>query len=123
MYSVNSDGLTPLDVAFLSNNRELVRLLLAHGAMEGKPIKFHTLLNRENRSNATLFFIFSLSLETSMKNLESHLLNLLGEAERRVLELRLCGNQDTLQTKSLALWERRKRGLKKMLVGFEHASK
>lgn len=62
-------------------------------------------------------------LETSMKNLESHLLNLLGEAERRVLELRLCGNQDNLQTKSLALWERRKRGLKKMLIGFEHASK
>lgn len=62
-------------------------------------------------------------LETSMKNLETHLLNLLGEAERRVLELRLCGNQDNLQTKSLALWERRKRGLKKMLIGFEHASK
>lgn len=50
-------------------------------------------------------------------------MNLLGEAERRVLELRLCGNQDNLQTKSLALWERRKRGLKKMLIGFEHASK
>lgn len=33
--SVNSDGLTPLDVAFLSNNRELVRLLLANGATEG----------------------------------------------------------------------------------------
>lgn len=57
-----------------------------------------------------------------MKKLETHLLNLLGEAERRVLELRLCGNQDNLQTKSLALWERRKRGLKKMLIGFEHAS-
>lgn len=36
LYSVNSDGLTPLDVAFLSNNRELVRLLLSYGAMEGK---------------------------------------------------------------------------------------
>ncbi|XP_050433314.1 ankyrin repeat and fibronectin type-III domain-containing protein 1 isoform X2 [Adelges cooleyi] len=91
--SVNSDGLTPLDVAFLGNDRELVRLLLSHGATE----------------------------ETSMKNLETHLMNLLGEAERRVLELRLCGNQDNLQTKTLALWERRKRGLKKMLVGFEHA--
>ncbi|XP_025415645.1 ankyrin repeat and fibronectin type-III domain-containing protein 1 isoform X2 [Sipha flava] len=91
--SVNSDGLTPLDVAFLSNNRELVRLLLIHGATE----------------------------ETSMKNLEPHLMNLLGEAERRVLELRLCGNQDSVQTKSLVLWERRKRGLKKMLIGFEHA--
>jgi hypothetical protein len=58
-----------------------------------------------------------------MKNLEPHLMNLLGEAERRVLELRLCGNQDSVQTKSLVLWERRKRGLKKMLIGFEHASK
>ncbi|XP_050538090.1 ankyrin repeat and fibronectin type-III domain-containing protein 1 isoform X9 [Daktulosphaira vitifoliae] len=91
--SVNSDGLTPLDVAFLGNDHELVRLLLSHGATE----------------------------ETSMKNLEPHLLNLLSEAERRVLELRLCGNQDNLQTKTLALWERRKRGLKKMLIGFEHA--
>lgn len=36
--SVNSDGLTPLDVAFLSNNRELVRLLLANGATEGKKL-------------------------------------------------------------------------------------
>jgi ankyrin repeat protein len=36
VHSVNSDGLTPLDVAFLSNNRELVRLLLIHGATEGK---------------------------------------------------------------------------------------
>lgn len=36
LLSVNSDGLTPLDVAFLSNNRDLVRLLLTHGATEGK---------------------------------------------------------------------------------------
>lgn len=34
--SVNSDGLTPLDVAFLSGNQDLVRLLLMHGATEGK---------------------------------------------------------------------------------------
>ncbi|XP_022170944.1 uncharacterized protein LOC111034176 isoform X1 [Myzus persicae] len=91
--SVNSDGLTPLDVAFLSNNRDLVRLLLAHGATE----------------------------ETSMKNLDTHLSNLLEEAEDRVIGLRRRGNQDDSQTKSLALWERRKRGLKKMRIGFEHA--
>jgi len=58
-----------------------------------------------------------------MKNLETHLSNLLEEAEDRVIGLRRRGNQDDSQTKSLALWERRKRGLKKMRIGFEHASK
>jgi len=57
-----------------------------------------------------------------MKNLETHLSNLLEEAEDRVIGLRRRGNQDDSQTKSLALWERRKRGLKKMRIGFEHAS-
>lgn len=78
---------------------------------------------RKKYTKICLYHTIVYILETSMKNLETHLLNLLGEAERRVLELRLCGNQDNLQTKSLALWERRKRGLKKMLIGFEHASK
>jgi len=58
-----------------------------------------------------------------MENLETHLSNLLEEAEDRVVGLRRRGNQDDTQTKSLALWERRKRGLKKMRIGFEHASK
>jgi hypothetical protein len=34
-YSVNSDGLTPLDVASLSNNRSMTKILLQHGALQG----------------------------------------------------------------------------------------
>lgn len=57
MLSVNSDGLTPLDVAFLSNNRDLVRLLLAHGATEGKRLKIkNTYLSYENKVLKVYFF-------------------------------------------------------------------
>lgn len=34
-YSLNSDGLSPLDVAVLSNNRSMTKMLLQHGATEG----------------------------------------------------------------------------------------
>lgn len=32
--SLNSDGLTPLDIAVLSNNRLMTKMLLRHGAKE-----------------------------------------------------------------------------------------
>lgn len=34
-YSLNSDGLSPLDVAVLSNNRSMTKMLLQNGATEG----------------------------------------------------------------------------------------
>lgn len=39
-FSLNSDGLTPLDVAVLSNNRPLTKVLLAFGAREGNKCKY-----------------------------------------------------------------------------------
>lgn len=47
MRSVNTDGLTPLDVAFLSGNPDLVRLLLMHGATKGKPNDKSAIKNRK----------------------------------------------------------------------------
>jgi len=40
-YSVNSDGLSPLDVAVLSNNRPLAKMLVAFGAQEGNQCKYN----------------------------------------------------------------------------------
>ncbi|XP_020294341.1 ankyrin repeat and fibronectin type-III domain-containing protein 1 isoform X3 [Pseudomyrmex gracilis] len=121
--SVNNDGLSPLDVAVLSNNRPLAKMLVAFGAQEGNRFK-------------------------SPESLGSHLASLLSEAEHRVQELggstsgsgtslleppgshrasfsaqhnnfTACGG--SAEDKHLALWERRARALRKMLLGFDQA--
>jgi hypothetical protein len=38
--SYNSDGLSLMDVAVLTNNTEMVKLLIQHGAREGTECKF-----------------------------------------------------------------------------------
>ncbi|XP_026680370.1 uncharacterized protein LOC103510544, partial [Diaphorina citri] len=116
--SMNSDGFTPLDVAILSNNLPLVKLLISFGAQEGN--KF-----------------------SSPDKLGAHLRHLLLESERRCHELggtclldhnshhhsTLSINRGSISVadsdrsdKTLALWERRCKGLKKMLLGFDQAS-
>ncbi|XP_043281006.1 uncharacterized protein wake isoform X2 [Venturia canescens] len=118
--SVNSDGLSALDVAVLGSNRSLAKMLVAFGAQEG------------NRF-------------TSPESLGSNLAALLSTAEQRVQELggttsgnsiietASCRNDfttphnslarcaDTTDEKQLALWERRVRALRKMLLGFDQA--
>ncbi|XP_043516563.1 uncharacterized protein LOC122532121 isoform X2 [Frieseomelitta varia] len=122
--SVNSDGLSPLDVAVLSNNRPLAKMLVAFGAQEGNQFK-------------------------SPESLGTHLASLLLEAEHRVQELggstsgsggttlleppsshrssfssqhnNLTGCGGNNEDKQLALWERRARALRKMLLGFDQA--
>ncbi|XP_054007672.1 uncharacterized protein LOC128891842 isoform X2 [Hylaeus anthracinus] len=122
--SVNSDGLSALDVAVLSNNRPLAKMLVAFGAQEGNQFK-------------------------SPESLGSHLASLLSEAEHRVQELggstsgsagttlleppsshrssfssqhnNLTGCGGSTEDKQLALWERRARALRKMLLGFDQA--
>uniref|UniRef100_A0A1A9X1B1 ANK_REP_REGION domain-containing protein n=1 Tax=Glossina brevipalpis TaxID=37001 RepID=A0A1A9X1B1_9MUSC len=37
--SINTDGLSPLDVAVLNNNRSMTKMLLQHGALEGSQCK------------------------------------------------------------------------------------
>ncbi|XP_073995813.1 ankyrin repeat and fibronectin type III domain containing protein wide awake isoform X3 [Rhodnius prolixus] len=59
---VNSDGLSPLDVAVLSNNKSLIKMLISFGAQEGNEF-------------------------SSGDNLLSHLRKLSCEAEQRICEL------------------------------------
>ncbi|XP_058055706.1 uncharacterized protein LOC131207115 [Anopheles bellator] len=131
--SLNSDGLTPLDVAVLSNNRSMTKMLLQQGAIE----------------NAH-------SVQAANSNMGLHLNNLLCEAETTVHEL---GNFDSNQSsggtggdrtgsgtnagkttfsniigsggtsvtsctgseidKQVGLWERRVKGLRRMILGWE----
>uniref|UniRef100_A0A1B6E9F7 Ankyrin repeat and fibronectin type-III domain-containing protein 1 n=1 Tax=Clastoptera arizonana TaxID=38151 RepID=A0A1B6E9F7_9HEMI len=107
--SLNSDGLSPLDVAVLSNNKPLTKVLIAFGAQEGNQFG-------------------------SPESLAGHLRQLACEAERRVSELGggSGGHIDVeprsappyttaVNDKTLCLWERRAKGLNKMILGFDQA--
>ncbi|KAG4075868.1 hypothetical protein HA402_003694 [Bradysia odoriphaga] len=121
--SLNSDGLSPLDVAVLSNNRSLTKMLLEHGAIEGTQFK-------------------------NSDSLGNHLNSLLHDAENRIHELG-SGAEDISQPpfstrasfssiignaypgpsvtgcagneadKQIGIWERRVKGLRRMLLGWD----
>ncbi|XP_044759714.1 uncharacterized protein LOC123317318 isoform X2 [Coccinella septempunctata] len=120
--SVNCDGLTPLDVAVLSNNRPMVKMLVCFGAKEG-------------------------SRFPNPEKLGSHLKQLLGEAELRLQELgglldEPCSQLNTrasfssiigYQTSAMAgcaggdtekqaiAWGRKAKQLKRLVLGFNQA--
>ncbi|KAK3930258.1 Ankyrin repeat and fibronectin type-III domain-containing protein 1 [Frankliniella fusca] len=110
--SVNSDGLSPLDVAVLVGNKAVAKILVAFGAQEGNHFK-------------------------SSDALAVHLKQLVLEAELRLQELgsasAQCGSSSTgtyPQTttadsssgdKQLSIWERRVNSLKRMVLGYEEA--
>ncbi|XP_049300779.1 uncharacterized protein LOC125774671 isoform X4 [Anopheles funestus] len=130
--SLNSDGLTPLDVAVLSNNRSMTKMLLQQGAVE----------------NAH-------SVHAANSNMGLHLNNLLCDAEATIHELgNFDGNQPGMTSnertgsganagktsfsniigssgpsvtsctgseidKQVGLWERRVKGLRRMILGWE----
>ncbi|XP_053593619.1 uncharacterized protein LOC103569726 isoform X1 [Microplitis demolitor] len=120
--SVNSDGLSPLDLAVLGNNKLLIKMLITYGAREGNQF-------------------------SSPENLSVHLKSLMRTAEHKLSEA--SGSEslvasktalleasdikanfpathnnhaswnDETNSKEVALWERRVRTLKKMLAGFD----
>lgn len=127
--SVNNDGLSPLDVAVLANNRTLTRVLMGFGAKEGNQLKTPDALG-------------------------AHLRRLAREAEARLHELAGCGappgaptcTDDSIgagctrsaapasggagptgcaggaaaeRDKQTQHWERRTRALKRMVLGWQ----
>nr|CAD7439694.1 unnamed protein product [Timema bartmani] len=148
---VNSDGLSPLDVAVLNNNRQLAKMLVAFGAQEGNQCRYPV------PTHVTVVSCLPRTVK-SPESLGTHLKQLLGEAERKVQELGggllpvdesspvnhnnnrasfsiigshhsvaasamtgCSGGGDAATDKQLMLWERRAKGLKKMLLGFDQA--
>ncbi|XP_059477970.1 ankyrin repeat and fibronectin type-III domain-containing protein 1 isoform X3 [Neocloeon triangulifer] len=104
--NISNDGLSPLDVAVLFNSRPMTKMLMAFGAQEG-------------------------GLYETRESLGEHLEKLVRDAEARLQEMATAapaaeaGNETQgvggASEKQRALWERRVRGLKKMLLGFEQS--
>ncbi|KAM7146265.1 ankyrin repeat and fibronectin type-III domain-containing protein 1 [Macrochelys suwanniensis] len=98
----NSEGLTPLDIAILTNNVPIARILLRIGAKESPHF-----VNMESRS--------------------MHLSTLVQEAQQRVSELSAqvmsegLSMDSTDKEKQLKAWEWRYRLYKRMKAGYEHA--
>ncbi|XP_064423475.1 ankyrin repeat and fibronectin type-III domain-containing protein 1 isoform X1 [Latimeria chalumnae] len=98
----NSEGLTPLDIAIMTNNVPIARMLLRAGAKESPH-----------------FF--------SLESRAMHLSTLVHEAQQRVSELSAHVvseelNMDTTEKeKQLRAWEWRYRLYRRMKTGFEHA--
>ncbi|KAM9411224.1 LOW QUALITY PROTEIN: ankyrin repeat and fibronectin type-III domain-containing protein 1-like [Salvelinus alpinus] len=98
----NSQGLTPLDVAIMTNNTPIAKLLLKAGSKESPHF-------------------------VSVESREAHLGSLVIEAERRAGELAAQAQRDGLsleacdKDKQLRAWEWRCKLYKRMTTGFQHA--
>ncbi|XP_041671080.1 ankyrin repeat and fibronectin type-III domain-containing protein 1 [Cheilinus undulatus] len=98
----NSQGLTPLDIAIMTNNTPIAKLLLKAGAKESPHF-------------------------VSVESREAHLSSLVLEAERRAADLAAQAQRDGLsleacqKDKQLRAWEWRSKLYKRMRTGFQHA--
>nr|KAF6295053.1 ankyrin repeat and fibronectin type III domain containing 1 [Myotis myotis] len=98
----NSEGLTPLDIAIMTNNVPIARILLRTGARESPHF-------------------------VSLESRAMHLNTLVQEAQERVSELSIQVENEgfsldnTEKEKQLKAWEWRYRLYRRMKTGFEHA--
>ncbi|KAM4524102.1 ankyrin repeat and fibronectin type-III domain-containing protein 1 isoform 2-T2 [Odontesthes bonariensis] len=98
----NSQGLTPLDIAIMTNNTPIAKLLLKAGGKESPHF-------------------------VSVESREAHLSSLVMEAERRAADLAAQAQKDGLsleachKDKQLRAWEWRSKLYKRMRTGFQHA--
>jgi hypothetical protein len=114
--SLNSDGLSALDIAVLMNNGQMAKLLLQHGALPGPQ-------SSDNLGN----FLNSLMFDAEQK-----LHHLAGICENPALQnfntrasfssfigstSQSCTGTET--ERQMGVWERRIRGIKRMLTGWD----
>ncbi|KAM9425570.1 ankyrin repeat and fibronectin type-III domain-containing protein 1 isoform 2-T3 [Pholidichthys leucotaenia] len=98
----NSQGLTPLDIAIMTNNTPIAKLLLKAGGKESPHFG-------------------------SVESREAHLSSLVLEAEQRAADLAAQAQRDGLsleachKDKQLRAWEWRSKLYKRMRTGFQHA--
>ncbi|KAH8359434.1 hypothetical protein KR093_006563 [Drosophila rubida] len=141
--SINTDGLSALDVAVLSNNRSMTKMLLQHGALEGSQCKCSSIGRTTSANPSQLPLLCAVSVES----IGTKLNGLLKDAESRIHDLSgpegLCppifasrpsissiiGNTGSSVTgctgnevdKQIGIWERRVKGLRRMLLGWDQA--
>ncbi|XP_067616983.1 ankyrin repeat and fibronectin type-III domain-containing protein 1 isoform X2 [Eurosta solidaginis] len=120
--SINTDGLSALDVAVLSNNRSMTKMLLQHGAIEGTQFSTDTIGNK---------------LNGLLKDAESRIQDLSGTSDgglcqpsfstRPSISSIIIGNTGSSVTgctgneieKQIGIWERRVKGLRRLLLGWD----
>ncbi|KAF7989754.1 hypothetical protein HCN44_008428 [Aphidius gifuensis] len=123
--SVNSDGLSPLDIAVLSNNKALIKILIAHGSQEGNEYKTTECLGSHLRS-------MLLSVEQRLGEMGGNSNNgTLGTSGALFLDAgstrasfsaahnNLTGCGGNAEEKQVALWERRIGTLRKLVKSFD----
>ncbi|KAH8406472.1 hypothetical protein KR215_002027 [Drosophila sulfurigaster] len=120
--SINTDGLSALDVAVLSNNRSMTKMLLQHGALEGSQFSVESIGTK---------------LNGLLKDAESRIHDLSGPEglcppvfqSRPSISSIIIGNTGSSVTgctgnevdKQIGIWERRVKGLRRMLLGWDQA--
>ncbi|XP_051274174.1 uncharacterized protein ankfn1 isoform X4 [Dicentrarchus labrax] len=98
----NSQGLTPLDIAIMTNNTPIAKLLLKAGGKESPHF-------------------------VSVESREAHLSSLVVEAEQRAADMAAQAQREGLsleachKDKQLRAWEWRSKLYKRMKTGFQHA--
>ncbi|XP_036324599.1 uncharacterized protein LOC118737893 [Rhagoletis pomonella] len=120
--SINTDGLSALDVAVLSNNRSMTKMLLQRGAIEGTQFSTDTIGNK---------------LNGLLKDAESRIQDLSGTSDgglcqptfstRPSISSIIIGNTGSSVTgctgneieKQIGIWERRVKGLRRLLLGWD----
>lgn len=115
--SLNSDGLSVLDIAVLMNNRQMAKLLLQHGALPGPQS------NTDNLGN----YLNSLMFDAEQKL--HHLVGLSESAAAQTVNTRasfssIIGSTSqsctgTESERQMGVWERRIRGLRRMIAGWQ----
>ncbi|CRL05553.1 CLUMA_CG018014, isoform A, partial [Clunio marinus] len=114
--SVNSDGLSALDIAVLMNNKLMAKLLLQHGALPGP----QSTDNLENYLNSLMY-----DAEQKLH----HLAGISESAAAQALNSRasfssIIGSTSqsctgTESERQMGVWERRIRGLRRLLSGWQ----
>lgn len=98
----SSQGLTPLDIAVMTNNTPIAKLLLKAGGKESP--RFVSVESREAH------------LHLLVEEAEQHATDLAAQAQRDGLSLEACRKD-----KQLRSWEWRSKLYKRMRTGFQHA--
>ncbi|EDW17007.2 uncharacterized protein LOC6575537 isoform X2 [Drosophila mojavensis] len=120
--SINIDGLSALDVAVLSNNRSMTKMLLQHGALDGSQFSVDSIGTK---------------LNGLLKDAESRIHDLSGPdglctpgfSSRPSISSIIIGNTGSSVTgctgnevdKQIGIWERKVKGLRRLLLGWDQA--
>lgn len=114
--SLNSDGLSALDIAVLMNNGQMAKILLQHGALPGPQSTTDNLGNYLNSlmydAEHKLHHLAGLSESPGQTfNTRASFSSIIGSTSQS------CTGTET--ERQMGVWERRIRGLRRMISGWQ----